>query len=186
MCAASPLLFQHPGPVGCSPAALHLCSEESRSVGDRMERRWPRSTRRGGRREREEGREGETVGQGRPTDRPTGGVGTAAGPQNAVSATSDVKQPCFSSLKRPCRRGALPHIVRYTCSVKYRRQEVTTSEPAAAPLLIRSCRVVTRSSFAFGAFPLLYGPVSHNKQLHQTPLKSLHGDVMAPQVKGCN
>lgn len=28
MCAGSPLLFQHPGPVGCSPAVLHLCSED--------------------------------------------------------------------------------------------------------------------------------------------------------------
>lgn len=27
MCTGSPLLFQHPGPVGCSPAVLHLCSE---------------------------------------------------------------------------------------------------------------------------------------------------------------
>lgn len=28
MCAGLPLLFQHPGPVGCSPAVLHLCSED--------------------------------------------------------------------------------------------------------------------------------------------------------------
>lgn len=27
MCTGSPLPFQHPGPVGCSPAVLHLCSE---------------------------------------------------------------------------------------------------------------------------------------------------------------
>lgn len=33
MCAGSPLPFQHPGPVGRSPAVLHLCSEDPGALG---------------------------------------------------------------------------------------------------------------------------------------------------------
>lgn len=60
MCAGLALLFQHPGPVGCSPAVLHLCFEDPGAletewrggcytVSRREEKRW------GG-----EGREGES------------------------------------------------------------------------------------------------------------------------------
>lgn len=93
MSADLPLLFQFPVPVGCSPAVLHLCSEDPGA----LETEW-----RGGCytvcvREGEKARGGRKsrrrkVGQ----DQPTGVLEIVIGAQNAIATRSDASTHVLS------------------------------------------------------------------------------------------
>lgn len=107
MCAGLPLLFQHPGPVGCSPAVLHLCFEDPGA----LETEWRggcytvsgREKKKMGRKEGEE-----KVGQ----DRLIGGAGDS---KNAVSGKSDASTRVLD-FWLTCRRVKLSQ---YMFTVKY-------------------------------------------------------------------
>lgn len=94
MCAGLPLLFQHPGPVGCSPAVLHLCSEDPGA----LETEWKGGCYTVCVRKVEGGELEEKSGTGQ-TD--WGVLDTVIGFQNAVSGKSDASTRVFS-FRRAC------------------------------------------------------------------------------------